>query len=67
MGSGLNILMIEFHSLFKYAHGYHHSTLLSIHVVIILFFHLHIIMVGVQQMVPSHHAYPMPPLPYCQT
>lgn len=37
MGSGLNILIIEFHSLFGYAQGSHHSTLLSTHVVNLLF------------------------------
>lgn len=38
MGSELNILMIEFHSLFKYAPGSHHSTLLSTHVITLVFF-----------------------------
>lgn len=38
MRSGLNTLMTEFHSLFRYAQGSHHSALLSTHVIILLLF-----------------------------
>lgn len=38
MGSGVNILMTEFHSLFKYAPGSHNSTLLSTLVIILVLF-----------------------------
>lgn len=36
MGSGLNILMTEFRSLFGYAQGSHHSALPSTHVIILV-------------------------------
>ena len=37
MGSGVNILMTEFHSLLKYAPGSHNSTLLSTLIILVLF------------------------------
>lgn len=59
MGLGVNILMTELHSLFKYAQGSHHSTLLSTRLIILFYF-----LISIHHSttaVPSYHAYPLPP------